>query len=148
MAWPDRCSVECSAATASLCWSVLMINRSHRVLTDAPRVILLHHRVRRNDQSGWCSVGQVVIVPVPRTLVRILLRPDVSLVGQAMIQNAFDWSSDSGRPILSGCGTCSERPMAHTIAAISKFFISAPFASFIAFYRMSGLPVQAIVSER
>ena len=105
VAWPDRGSVECSATTHGLRTSVLMINRSHRVLANAPRVILLHHRVRRNDQRRWCSIGKVVVIAMPWLLVCILLSPYVALVGQTMIESSFDRLSNSSRGILSGRGT-------------------------------------------
>lgn len=105
VAWPNRCSVECSAATHGLRWSVLMVDRSHRVLADAPRVVLLHHRVWRHHQCSWCSVRQVVIITMPRLLIRMLLRPGVASRSQPLIESSFDWLSDSGRRILGGCGT-------------------------------------------
>ena len=79
MARPVRSSLELPAtAAASRTLTELMVNRGHRVLRNAPRVVLLHGDCWRNDQSCWLACAEIVIISMPRLLHGLIPRPVIS----------------------------------------------------------------------
>ena len=86
MRWPDRSRVEQSTLATLRCRSTkLVVERGHGVLTDAPRIILLHGSIRRHYQSGRLPELKVIESAMPWTQLRLLSRPSISVGAGMMI---------------------------------------------------------------
>lgn len=77
--WPvRRCTESSAASTVGWYATKLVIDRSHRVLGNTPRVVLLHRHNRRNDQCSRLTCSHPVVAAVPRPLGCLIASPVIA----------------------------------------------------------------------
>ena len=52
----------------------------HQILAYTPSIGLPHVRIRRYNQRRWMPEGMVVMLTVPRSVHRVLLRPNIKRI--------------------------------------------------------------------
>lgn len=72
------CTEDTAAGTVGRIASELMVDRSHRVLGNAPGVIGLHGDRWRNDQSRRLAGSEPVVSTVPRSLIGLRTSPIIT----------------------------------------------------------------------
>lgn len=103
VAGPARCAVEASTRGWFGSVSVLMINWCHRVLRNAPRIILLHTDGRGHNDSRWLPVGHVVVLSMPWSARSLRLSPSITFGRHGEIENSLDRSLSNS----SGLSRCT-----------------------------------------
>lgn len=119
--WPVGRRAEGSATCAvGRDASELVVNGSHRVLGNAPRVVLLHGHDRRHHQGGRLAGAHPVVAAVPRSLSRLIASPVIppTRMPRPSLQC----------PVLSGVGTEDPRSVGEAEAMATKMMTGGSLA--------------------